>query len=422
MFVGSIPIRVSNTKKKGMKMSLIRIKLKYISNDSKSREFFKAGKKVDYIARNSGAVKFLESIDKNIENFSEELNQKQKEYSKNSNSGLFSIQDGESIEIDREQAKNAFKSIQNQIIWDGHISISKDSSNKFKYGDVQDWSSLARKFIPQLLRKEKMDIKNVNFFYSVHGDTGNPHMHFMFFEKNKEILDDHQNISFRKKGKFQIDNLKTFEDIASDWVENQNESRRNYSLKEKLWQNKLSLKQIIKNDYIYELSESVHSVIDEAIENNVNSFKKLSAKSKSKILNYFYQEINEFDIEDKNAINSFLDSFEENNILHSTKRREAFESNLKFQKFLKTEKEEFLNDVGNIILKSLKFNLLENQYLKIENTYEFNELDKKNDIATNLLNQRRKSTLSNLQTHLSSFDWANKMEALRKFKEMELGQ
>lgn len=392
-------------------MSVLRMNIKrYVGKSHETRDFFVKGFKIDYIARNSAVLKFSEPIDKSSLSFTDDLRLKRKQNMNDTSSGLFKMsENNKALEISKYSAKQDFNKVEDQIIWDGEITISEETANKLKFGELPDWTELTEKFIPAFLKKENFSPENMNFYFSVHANTKNPHLHFIFFEKEKSVLSDDGTLSFRKKGKINLENIRTFERVVGGWMNNKDFYRQDFEAKQKLWSDKLDSKNIIKNNYIFELNNSINSVIEESKRRSIKTFNRLSEDSKSKIWNYFEKELNEFDLKDKEKISSFINSV---NKVPKTKKE---------AEFLENEKKGFYNDVGNFVFKSLLAANFEINNSQIKNTNDFNFKSSVNDISANLIKLSRKATLNSLKTHLSKYDWKQKQEALQKFNDMGLG-
>lgn len=73
------------------------------------------------------------------------------------------------------------------IIWDGVISFSEDYGKNNCPTKVEAYEML-KKVMPQFFKDAGMDPKNMNTMFAMHHNTDNLHIHFLFWEKEPQLI------------------------------------------------------------------------------------------------------------------------------------------------------------------------------------------------------------------------------------------
>lgn len=275
------------------------------------------------------------------------LNKEQKKLKRTHSSGLmkFDFRTKNTSYLSKKQLneeKTTFKSLSDkQFVWDGIISISNAMANKYKFGSCESFEVLIQKFIPSFLKAEGFDPKNIEFYASVHANTKNPHLHWIFFEKEPTIQKSkNDDPCFRKKGKLKLENALKFSYFASKYVDNKKQMDDYYQLKNDFWTLKNTLKSEIreKEFQINLFSAEILDVLDEINETNASTFNKLSNKSKDVIMNYFEEQVDMFSFETQKQYESYK------------KMLDLYPDDERLQK----DNQEFETFVGNKILRHIK--------------------------------------------------------------------
>ncbi|WP_368486920.1 relaxase MobL [Spiroplasma sp. DGKH1] len=89
--------------------------------------------------------------------------------------GKFSDEDIKNFKVNLKKTESGFA--------DGIISLSEEFANKHKFFTEEQWMKVTQHVLPTLFDDLGFDKSNIQWHAAFHKDTDNPHIHFLFFEK-----------------------------------------------------------------------------------------------------------------------------------------------------------------------------------------------------------------------------------------------
>lgn len=403
------------------------MRIKYqANNDPLKWNFYTSGKKLKYVTRDEAISRFWESKKSNENNtFVQNLKKNRKVQIENEGIVKIDFADSSFSHPTKNELEQEFKELENQDkkmhIWDGYLSVSNETANYFKFGSQKDFSLVIKRYMQSFLKAEGINPKNVSFYLFIHLNTNNPHAHFMFYEKEPEFIDEKINdLSFRKKGKFNISNIKKFEWLASNYLLNKSENDYIYNIKNSFWSNKNNFKKLIKNYYFDTINQKMIDVANEIFTKKIKVYKHLSSESKKNVNDYFEEQIIQMPIELQSMY------FE-----YKYKISEGLKSDSSFLDYQK-EKEDFETWIGNKIVRDIqnqKWNeinkkvLLNKAKLMQNKTNLLNQLisddvKKNKEIEKYWTRKEREKKKRELEKELRNINFKKKIESLRKYSQI----
>ncbi|WLP85224.1 relaxase MobL [Mycoplasma seminis] len=323
-------------------------------------EFYTSGTFLNYITR-SDAVYIQNDFENTLtlkqDFINSNLSFKQwyaskSKYSRNSNaSGAYKLFN-DAKDISLEDMKQELSGIsKQQHIWEMIINLGKDGEDLF-FVDKNKWADVLNKTLPKLLKKNNLSASNVNGYWAIHCNTGNPHIHLSFWEKAPSIQKGDEYI-YKPKGAFNKASLTMFEKIFKAEITSNAKLEEIRDNKKQIWEKRKDIKKELKNS-LEEMNKElmclskVKAIKKELDGKNNKTFANLSEENKQNVLEIFQFLLNsnqEFkqivenyqkslgEIENKTYPNDFLKQYVDN--------------------FLSKENSEFSSQIGNIICKSI---------------------------------------------------------------------
>ena len=361
---------------------------RYCSSKNKEWKIYSSGEKIKYITREEAILKH--SRKPNNGSLTNYLLNQRLELPENDGLMLFNFETN-SVEYPsvKESIKEFKKLDRKQFVWDGEISISKKDANELRFGTQEDFGTLVMRYMPSFLKAEGIDPKNVSFYAAVHANTENPHLHWVFFEKEPSIYDEkNKDYGFRKKGKLHLENIQKFETLAWNYLIYQDRIEKLFRDKSEFWANKNEIKAELKNYKFDQLNTLALNVIDEVKNDKNVKFANLSDESKNSIMEYFENELLELPDEIQDRYNDHLEFLEK------------YPNDQHFKK----EHEQFKNWIGNKVLKDIKEAYIpKNNFISFSDTNENKFLD----------------NAFKMESYLSEYDYKQKQEYLNKFRKIQ---
>lgn len=317
----------------------------------------KSGNVIDYITRSDKCLVFdddltnkevLQAIGANATRV-EKLDWFKKNLKINhagSKSGLYSMLDNNPSDYDLVEIKKELVEIDDQVFYEGFLSLG-DLGLDANILTKNDWHKLITDEFKIFFKRQGFDLDNLKSFYSIHGNTENPHIHFYFYEKTrtrkkwKLNLKDMHTLNFKIQNKL-MSNIEYNElmeltgrtwdsrKLVVNYVGNYLETKQEVNAKDFIEAClKIKKEMIYKNNKSYKLA---NSTVKDAVETikcfmyaNLSSYKKLvdNYQENLKIIEEFKEETN------NNYLKSRVDSL------------------------LEKEKKDFDLQVGNKIIKSV---------------------------------------------------------------------
>lgn len=312
------------------------------------------------------------------------------------------------------------------------ISLKEEDALKKNYDDRKSWEEMIKNNASKIAKQMGIKVEDFEYVCSVHMEKGHPHMHFMAWDKNQEIL----RTSIPKQNFANIRKSLTnyiFKDELQDIYNLKNESQKDYenSLKDmfdisdedyrKILQEIKSFDEDMNDSKIFNIN-----LKDNYIENIIHDIYLLKKQlPKTGRLNYKFmsQDIkNHLDTISKKIIANNLEvRTSYYNYIKSIKDVTEFSSkNEKYiDKNVKQAEDELLKFAGNQILKLCKeFNQKEFEYKKEE--FEQNQTQFENKqilgLMSNLINFMTREENKNK----NKANFRNKVESKEAKKELAL--
>ncbi|VEU74295.1 Uncharacterised protein [Mycoplasmopsis citelli] len=253
---------------------------------------------IDYITRKNACFKsslnkeqMQELIQQNnfnvVKTFNNLMDSKE-----NLNSGLFQIKSKDDFEIvSKTDAKKTFNKLNpKQYVWDSVISFDNEILKKHELYSQEEIIKFVAKQMDWILKKEKIPFENLNFFASIHANTQNPHVHLVFFEKEKKFINSKNGeVSYRGKGKFDFKNIQAFLNHLNS-LPSSKEQEQVYKDKKDFWDIKNKIRNIYKESIrhntlqtTFEFEQKFYEFSDELKKTNVKKLKDLSIEQKTKL-------------------------------------------------------------------------------------------------------------------------------------------
>ncbi|WP_338970842.1 relaxase MobL [Spiroplasma endosymbiont of Labia minor] len=217
---------------------IFKIKFNDYHQDDKSKrardKFYKKGGKLDYILRSDAVfnldlskeqlseLQLLQLKDKEL--YLQRIEELKNDTSIKRNTGLYG-KNGVYSQVELAKLYETHKNLNDdQLLWDGVISFSKNFAKENNIFHPEDMQKLINKNIKKMLIANDMDPNKFEWFYSMHTDTKNPHFHVGIVEKEpskvvidldkdgKPIRNKYQKIKthleWTRKGKFSDESMK----------------------------------------------------------------------------------------------------------------------------------------------------------------------------------------------------------------------
>lgn len=94
------------------------------------------------------------------------------------------------------------------IVWRGVISLKEEDAAQNGFDNLEKWENLLKEKIPKISKEMDIPLKNVSWVAAYHHKSGNPHVHFMIWEKEIEYQNE---IKYQKGTKSQksLNNIKS---------------------------------------------------------------------------------------------------------------------------------------------------------------------------------------------------------------------
>lgn len=336
---------------------------------AKTFQDFKKGGKINYIARKTATL----ANDMDNETLKKEFLKSglsYDEFLKNQveikkNSGLFTFNEKGKIEnCSIDEAKKIVKKIDDeQMVWDTTLSFGNYAKEKMLFSQ-KEFLDIIETTLPNFFKSESMNIKNMNVFLSLHGNTGNPHAHIIFFEKNKSFLNQKTGeIVFKSKGKFNLEHMRNFEDVVQQKLKSKENYDKTFETKKEVWENRKTIKTNLKNSFIHNAINNPKilnniKVLSEIIkEENIKNYAKMNEDQKDLIKELFLEIVNNDD-----ELKEHFFNYQEK--IELIRNNEDFTD----ANFLDKENEEFENQIANILIKEI---------IEMEQNSEDNDLEGK---------------------------------------------
>ncbi|MHA3828571.1 hypothetical protein [Mycoplasma sp. Z1473D] len=342
-------------------------KLKQGQKEIHNWEFYTSGTFLDYISRsdaiyiqddNETSFQLKQSFINSSLSFKDWYSSRSKANRKSAKSGVYALfNDAKDINIDdmKQQLANINKK---QNVWEMIINIGKDGEELF-FVDKNKWASVLNKTFPRLLKKNDLSSSNINGYWAIHCNTGNPHIHINFWEKNPSILKGDEYI-YKPKGAFSKTSIKQFEyifkaEILSNakWEEttfNKLEDIRNH--KNEIWDKRKEIRNELKNS-LNQMSDEIKCLnrakaIKEELNNKDNkTFANLSDNNKENVLKIF-----EFLMNTNTQFKDMVAKYkQELTNIDNSQDNDFFKKYV--DDFITKENDEFMQQIGNIICKSI---------------------------------------------------------------------
>lgn len=194
-------------------------------------QYYRHGGYIDYITRKNACVKnsstqkeFEELLDleKKIKNYFEfdEANLKEKEEleylyalkktqydKKGGNTGLWGKNNVLSTEEEQKLRKTLSNLSLEQKQWDSVLSFDADFAVQNEICSPKDLNIIFNNNIKKYLKANGFDVDYTDWFYSFHANTNNPHIHFMFYEKEAKFKNTEGKKVFKQNGKMKLETI-----------------------------------------------------------------------------------------------------------------------------------------------------------------------------------------------------------------------
>ncbi len=328
---------------------------------------------------------------------------------------------------DFEKVKNHIKekSKNKTTFYKGIISLKEEDVIEKGFNDRSRWEELIKNNASKLSKQMGIKIEDFEYVCSVHMEKGHPHIHFMAWDKNQEILRE-------RIAKNNIANIRkfltnyVFKEELQELYNSKNKSKEDF---------KTFIKNLIKEvDPFFEISDEEYKKYAEELKSldiDLNNSKIFNVNLDKKYINEIMKDIyllrkdlpktgrlnygfmpenvkNEIDVISKKILASNIEvrsSF--SNYIQSIKDITEFSSkNDKYiSKNVKSAEDELLNFIGNQILNICKkinqkeFKIKRNEFEKIkEEIEEQQKIFEREEIlglVTNLINFMTKSQNKN---------------------------
>ncbi|MFV8473878.1 hypothetical protein ACNQ2T_00960 [Mycoplasma sp. Z407A] len=335
-------------------------------NEVHDYDFYASGTFIDYVTRsdavyiqdNNSQIELLDMYKSSNLSFKDWYNTRNKQNLKSNKSGAYKLFE-QPNDVPITDIKDNYKSIsKDQHIWEMIINLGSDGE-KYFFINKESWNDALNKTLPTLLRKNNLSSNNIDGYWAIHCNTGNPHIHLSFWEKVPSIEQGGKFI-YRPKGAFNKYSLTMFEKMFKAEVQaiatmNSNQISINEIRKSKkeIWDKRKEIKNELKNslkmlnDELLCLNK-VKEIKAELNNKDNKTFANLSEANKQnvfEIFNYLISNNEEFkhyvdsykntlnQIEDKEYPSEFLDNY--------------------VNSFIEKENNEFMSQVGNIICKTI---------------------------------------------------------------------
>ncbi|WP_373436782.1 hypothetical protein [Metamycoplasma equirhinis] len=327
--------------------------------------FYKNGKHLDYITRESAVYIQEDEIKKNnlIIEFGEKqssfknflnsktlLNYKQQNNNTNK-TGLYRLFANEPIDIPITNEKKLLNKISNkQNIWEMIINPGELGVKNFCI-DKYDWNKLLNVNLKKLFRFNNVNSENIIGHWVIHANTDFPHIHLSFWEKTSNI-----NNSFRKKGTFKKGTLERFAWLLENNIERDGEYQKIYDDKNEIWSSRKKLKTLFELNAQYNFIKNSVEIIKNFYTNSKNQ--NYASSDKSLIVHNAVWNIFDFVKETNSEFKEQYEKYKnELKILESTKFKSNYNSSLA-KEFIQKESIEFEKQLGNMIVKAcLKYEI-----------------------------------------------------------------
>ncbi|QSB07634.1 hypothetical protein JS510_00700 [Mycoplasma tauri] len=301
---------------------------------------------VDYITRNDKCVSFSEVDNSSIKEImiSMTMAEKQEWYfnhlkknQKNPSSGIYSLFDEKVKDLNIKKIKSELFKNENTV-YEGFLNLGQLGLE----GNIltkNDWIKLIKDEFEHFLKKSGFEINNLNAYFTIHGNTSNPHIHYFFYEKE----------NLRKGKKIKLNDIQNFGFKIANKLKENKESLILQKLISETWNAK---KIVTKN-----IDESFNSIKKQKLKTFLSCCKLIEKEMKNK--NNKSYKLASWDVKDAvSEIDSFLYEFDP----EYKKRIDEYNKTVnELIKFKNTTESKYLKNRIDILLKKEK---MEYEYQK----------------------------------------------------------
>ncbi|WP_416322452.1 hypothetical protein O7983_000489 [Mycoplasmopsis felis] len=304
--------------------------------------FTKLGKCADFSKLDEDKLMFLNDRDTILNLYKDAVEVHKTSFK----SGLQGFDGGRYIEsVNVNELKSKIKD--NKLPFYEMIISSNDEMIKSGMAGNNKWRELVEKEVLKWLESSGLGFKreNLELYYSIHGNTDNPHIHLAFFEKtnlrnlNRKVIGIQNQIASRKFEELRLGILRRFtDDFDINSIDKKISEIR--ELKAKFDKNLVNGPNIQKDDILFLKSECM-------LNKNI-WYSRLSKKSKGIVANareYLMKHNESF----RDAINEYYFNYDE------LKKIDIKKKNLRvlYHKKIDKEKNEFERKINNLVLREL---------------------------------------------------------------------
>lgn len=208
--------------------------IRFVGSKAKSYKlpYYKNGHYIRYITRDEACCKHdlnnqqLQELKDKYQNPKYYQQELKKLSEKKDNSGIWN-RVGQLTEEDKSKLETKIKNLDsNQLFWDSVISFDQEFANKHELFTPKKIKQLVNQTINKFFNDNNFNSKNMEWFFTFHTNTDNPHIHLGFFEKEPKIYNRKtKSFEYRRKGAIPNLNCKT----AALKIENHLEKYIDYS-------------------------------------------------------------------------------------------------------------------------------------------------------------------------------------------------
>ncbi|ADV34394.1 hypothetical protein MBIO_0403 [Mycoplasmopsis fermentans PG18] len=261
-------------------------------------------------------------------------------------SGVYDMLNDSSADVNIDNVKEELKSIDEQTFYEGILNLG-DLGLEHNVLTANDWAELVKEEFRNFYSISGFDLDNLSSYYSIHGNTDNPHIHFMFFEKTKK----------RAKRKLNIDDIKMLRMKITNKLIKNFDYQNLKDLTSKLWDARKdvlsSTEQTLENFQSQDYKDFIEACcyVRAEMENRFNKSYKLASPEVKEAINKIETFLYKYDDDFKGKMDNYQKAFD----LVMQLKDETNSTFLKkrINNVLRTEKDEFSRQLGNKIIKAI---------------------------------------------------------------------
>ncbi|QNM93847.1 hypothetical protein H9M94_01055 [Mycoplasma sp. Pen4] len=219
-------------------------------------EFYTSGNYLNYISReeavyiqdnNSSTEELKRNYLTSNLTFDEWYKSKTKAASKSDKSGVYKLFSDRADDLNEKEIKelnNHVKKLsKEQNIWEMIINLGDVDGEKYFFVDKNQWNDVLSRTLSGLLKNNGLKPKDIDGFYTLHANTGKPHLHLCFYENKPSF----RNGTYRPKGAFKKESISHFAQMFKAEVTNPTELAKLQNIKSTIWNDKKMIKADLKN-------------------------------------------------------------------------------------------------------------------------------------------------------------------------------